>query len=228
MENDETFRPSSQLVIGLLIIFLGVIFTLGNLDLMDSYNIVRFWPIAICVLGLYLAATANELPGRFAGILVAGAGFLLLANNLGYLRFHFWDFWPLLIVLAGFNMVWLALQSRLQPEDSGKTISGLAILGGFNKTCNSSDFRGGELTAFMGGGEIDLRRASIQVDQAVLNVQAFMGGAEIYVPSDWTVICKVIPFMGGVEDKTATPQSDSPKKLLIRGYAVMGGVQIHN
>ena len=128
MEDKETFHPSSQLVIGLIIIFLGVIFTLGNLDLMDSYEIMRFWPIALIALGLYIAATGGELPGRFTGILVCLAGFLLLSNNLGYLHLGFWDFWPLVLVLVGVNMVWLALQSKVQSEDSGKTINGFAIL----------------------------------------------------------------------------------------------------
>ena len=47
MEKKEPFRPSSQLLIGLLVIFLGVIFTLGNLDVLHSYEIVRFWPVAV-------------------------------------------------------------------------------------------------------------------------------------------------------------------------------------
>jgi len=227
MENKETFRPSTQLVIGVLIIFLGVIFILGNLNLVHI-DIVGLWPTALIILGLYMLATARELPGRFTGIVVAILGFLLLADNLGYLQLRFWDFWPLLLVLVGFNMVWMALQGRIKTEDTSQTISGVAILGGFQRSCNSSDFRGGELTAFMGGCEVDLRQASIEVDQAVINAYAFMGGIEIYVPADWTVTCKVFPFMGGVEEKTATPQTGKPKNLIIRGFAVMGGIEIHN
>lgn len=227
MENKDAFRPSSQLVIGVLVIFLGVIFTLGNLGIVH-FNIVGLWPIAVLILGLYMVATAAELPGRVIGIFVAVMGLLLLAKNLGYVYFHFWDFWPLLLVFVGFNIVWMALQGRIQSEDSSTTISGFAILGGLNKSCNSSDFRGGELTAIMGGGEIDLRHASIEADQAVINIYALMGGIELYVPSDWNVTCKVFPFMGGVEDKTVTPQSGSVKNLLVRGYVIMGGVEIHN
>ena len=228
MEKKESFRPSSQLLIGLLVIFVGVIFTLGNLDIVNSYEIMRFWPVAVIVLGLYMAAVVDELPGRFTGILVAVIGFLLLSNNLGYLYFGIWDLWPLVLVLVGFNMVWLALQSRVQSEDSSKTVSGFAVLGGFNKTCNSQDFRGGELTALMGGGELDFRKASIEVEQAMLNVHVLMGGYKIWVPEDWTVSCKIFPFMGGVDDKTSAPQSGSGKKLLIRGYTIMGGVEIRN
>ena len=227
MEDKDGFRPSSQLVIGSLVIFLGVIFTLGNLNLIH-FNIVDLWPIALIILGLYMLGTASELPGRVSGILIGVLGLLLLFSNLGYLYFHFWDFWPLLLVLVGFNMVWMALQGRFRVEDTSKSITGVAVLGGCEKSCSSPDFQGGELTAFMGGCELDLRQASIETDQAVINAYAFMGGIEIYVPTDWTVTCKVVPFMGGVEEKTSTPQSGQSKNLLIRGFAVMGGIEIHN
>jgi predicted membrane protein len=227
MEDKDAFRPSSQLVIGILVIFLGVIFTLGNLGIV-YFNIIGLWPIALIILGLYMATTAAELPGRIIALFVAAIGTLLLLKNLGLVYFRFWDFWPLILVFVGFNIVWMALQGRFQSEDSSSTISGVAILGGFNKSCSSPDFRGGELTALMGGGEVDLRHASIEADQAVLNTHAFMGGLEIYVPSDWTVTCKVFPFMGGVEDKTVKPQSGPKKELVVRGLAIMGGIEIHN
>ena len=34
---------------------------------------------------------------------------------------------------------------------------------------------------------------------------AFWGGIEIKVPEDWTVVTRVMPLMGGVEDKTRAP-----------------------
>ena len=122
----------------------------------------------------------------------------------------------------------MALQGRVRTDDTSKTISGVAVLGGSEKSCSSPDFHGGDLVALMGGCEVDLRQASIEVDQAVLNAYALMGGIEIYVPADWTVTCKVFPFLGGVKEKTATPQSDQSKNLLIRGFAIMGGIEIHN
>ena len=55
-------------------------------------------------------------------------------------------------------------------------------MGGVNRTSNAPDFRGGDMMAFMGGCEIDLRQARIAAGPAVIDAFAFWGGVEIQVP----------------------------------------------
>jgi hypothetical protein len=55
-----------------------------------------------------------------------------------------------------------------------------------------------------------------------------MGGIEIVVPPSWSVVSKVIPFMGGFEDETKQPPGGSGPRLIVRGFAVMGGIGIKN
>ena len=64
-------------------------------------------------------------------------------------------------------------------------------MGGFERRITSHEFRGGEITAFMGGGKLDLRDAMPAGGQAVINVFAMMGGFEILVPETWRVISEV-------------------------------------
>jgi hypothetical protein len=76
-----------------------------------------------------------------------------------------------------------------------------------------------------------LRQASIAPGtEAVIDVFAFWGGIEIKVPEDWIVINRVMPLMGGVDDKTRTPNPTPPveKRLVISGIVVMGGVGLKN
>jgi predicted membrane protein len=229
MENKTKFRLTPQLLLGLIVIFLGVIFTLENLDLVDAGNYIRYWPAAFVLLGLFILGESRDFPGRLTGVFVSLAGCLLLLGNLDYIRFYIWDFWPLVLVYVGVNIIWQSYYRRGKlPRQSHNTISGFAILSGLDRTCSSQDFQGGELTAFMGGCEVDLRQASIEADQAVINTFAFWGGIEIRVPEDWTVTCKVFPLMGGVDEKTATPEGGPRKNLLIQGFAIMGGVEIRN
>ena len=52
------------------------------------------------------------------------------------------------------------------------------------------------------------------------------GGIEIRVPEDWTVSSRIVPLMAGVEDKTRAPQGATDHRLVLRGFALMGGVEI--
>ena len=55
-----------------------------------------------------------------------------------------------------------------------------------------------------------------------------MGGYEIRVPETWNVVVDVVPFMGGYEDKTRHPADPSAPRLRVRGFVMMGGVEIKN
>jgi hypothetical protein len=114
---------------------------------------------------------------------------------------------------------------RRRIEDSNTVIRVTALLGGVSRGNNSAAFRGGELTAMMGGCEIDLRHASID-GEAVIDIFALWGGVELRVPPDWTVVSKVTPILGGVDDKTRPPQGASRHRLVLRGFVVMAGVEI--
>jgi hypothetical protein len=99
-----------------------------------------------------------------------------------------------------------------------------AVLGGFERRLATPDFRGGEITAVMGGCALDLRESSI-VKEAVINVFVIWGGINIKVPPDWTVVLNGTPIMGGFSEKTLSVP-DRGKRLVITGYAIMGGVEV--
>ena len=78
----------------------------------------------------------------------------------------------------------------------------------------SRPFRGADLSAVMGGIKLDLTDARMEGDSATIEVFAFWGGIEIYVPPDWTVTSKVTTLLGGFIDKRR-PTSVVPTKTLI-------------
>lgn len=101
-----------------------------------------------------------------------------------------------------------------------------AVLGGVDRQNNSQSFHGGEAAAFMGGVKIDLRDAVMQGNEATINVTGVMGGVELHVPRTWTVVNRVTPVLGGVEDRSHSSGGD--KRLIVEGTVVMGGLQISN
>ncbi len=222
-------RFSPQLILGLCAAGFGIFLTLDNLNIMDLGDVWRFWPLILIGLGLVQMLWAGSMAGLGGGAILAAAGSLLLLRNLHYLRFSLGDFWPLILVAIGGSLAWQALDRGRGPSPStGDVVNGFAVMSGVVRSCNSQSFRGGDLTAIMGGCEIDLRQASISDGEAVIHGLAFWGGIEIKVPEDWSVRSSVLPLMGGFEDKTRPPKEGGTKTLRIKGLAIMGGMEVHN
>ena len=228
---DASFRFTPQLFVGIIVIVVGVLMTLDNLQVLDAARYLRFWPTGLIALGLIKVWNSRDgMGGAFGGFIFVVIGTWLLLEQTALVRVSFWDIWPALLVFFGLFLVWQGLsgprpQSAL--KDSNSLMCATALLGGVARGNNSSAFRGGELTAMMGGCEIDLRHASIG-GEAVFDVFALWGGIEIRVPPDWTVVSRITPILGGVDDKTRPPQGASRHCLVLRGFIVMAGVEIKN
>lgn len=90
-------------------------------------------------------------------------------------------------------------------------------------------FAGAETTAIMGGVELDLRYSAMEGDEVTIDTFALWGGIEIWVPTHWEVVSQGLPLMGAFEDKTrVTTHGAHQPRLIIRGVAIMGGVEIKN
>ncbi len=224
------FRLTPHLMFGVLIIVVGVVFTLDNLNIAHAEDYLRYWPVGVIAIGLTkLWQDRRDQGSPIGGVMFTLVGTWLLFDTLGYIDANPIDFWPLLLVFVGTVIVWQGIRGRQQRSgaSANDTINAVAVLSGVNRGSNSTAFKGGELTAFMGGCEVDLRNAAIHGDAAI-DVFAMWGGIEIRVPENWTVIGKVTPLMGGFEDHTRAPQAASAHRLTVRGMVLMGGVEIKN
>ena len=118
----------------------------------------------------------------------------------------------------------------LQTHHLGR-VTLVAFMGEVRRASGDHPFRGGEMTAIMGGCVLDLRQATIPPGAVVrLNLIGLMAGHEVRVPREWAVHSDVVPVMGSVEDKRNTPLASAPDapRLLLDGFMVMGGVVIRN
>jgi len=114
-------------------------------------------------------------------------------------------------------------------KTDGEYIDSTNIFGGTKKVVLSKNFRGGDITCFFGGAEIDFSQADMQ-SPVILDLTMVFGGAKITVPSHWDVKNQVTPVFGSIEDKrTVVVTSFDPNKtLVLTGAAVFGGIEIRN
>ena len=280
------FQVTPQLVFGLLIVFVGIVFTLDELGIAGATSYLRYWPSAIILIGVLKLLQARDGGGAFVGLILTLVGGWLQAEELNIIRLSLRDVWPIGLILFGGYLVWQGLAkgptappaptppqfdplppidasfgsggwepspsppSSATPRDrsSQSTFRGeaftdtpprpaaphdnsamtvVAIMAGVSRGNNSPAFRRADVFAFMGGCEIDLRKAAIN-GEAVVDLFCMWGGIEIRVPEDWTVVSQIVPLMGGVDAKTRPPQTAIAHRLTLRGMALMGGVEIKN
>lgn len=235
MDNQKNPRATASLVAGLIIVAVGVILLLDRLGVIDGWSILRYWPLLLVFIGLAKLLSAQEPAGRLVGGILTAAGVLIQLHILGYVRLH-WDvIWPIFVIAIGLAILWAALSGRRRDEatmpSAVSRLNEWVILGGGKLQSNTTDFLGGELFSMFGGFEVDLSKADMQQPEAVLNVTAIFGGMEIRVPESWNVTLKGVPILGGFDDKTYHPkleQSSRQKRLIVKGFALFGGVEIKN
>lgn len=235
--NPKTTIALPKLILGLSMIFIGAIYSLDRLGYVDATTIFDYWPVILIAIGLGKIIQPGCSSSRFSGIVLISIGGLIMADRMDWMRVDAEDFFPLVLVLIGLRIAWHALMPRQEmvAGDSMSTVSATALLGGATRTNNSADFRGGDLIAVMGGSTIDLRGARIVNGPAVIDAFAFWGGIEIKVPEGWSVSLKGIPLLGGFEDNTGKNAASGlgvdpgpRQELIVKGFAVMGGVEVKN
>ena len=219
---EETRRSNIglKLIAGIFFTLLGILLTADNLDLLVADRYVRFWPVMVVLAGL---VKVYEPGSALLGIILIVVGAWLLAHNVGLIRFTIFDMWPLILIGIGVLLVGRAFGFMPQPHMP----KNMAIFSAQKLDHGATDYTGGTLTAVMGGYEVDLTQAEIRQGPVVLNVYAMWGGIEIKVPEDWDVVSEVTPVMAGVEVHAPRSAVTDPKKrLIIRGAALMGGIEV--
>ena len=92
----------------------------------------------------------------------------------------------------------------------------------------SQQFKGGEVVAVMGGGELDMREAKLAAASARLEMNLIMGGITLRVPDDWAVEFQGTPIMGGVEDQTRRVAGEPKARLVVTGVLLLSGIVLKN
>ena len=229
MSNDDnTARVTPRLVLGVAVLLAGVAFTLDNLGVVDADQFFDYWPLILVAVGLAKLVGINRTGGWLTAGLWIFVGVWWTLYNLAIVDFHPVDFWPVFLIIAGLFLVKRALRPGRGEEPSPDKVTGFAVLGGSSRRSASQDFRGGDFTAVMGGCEVDLRNARIANGPAVIDVFAFWGGVDIRVPPDWEVEGQVTAILGGFDNRTGTATVDPSQHLVIRGMAMMGGVDVRS
>jgi predicted membrane protein len=223
------------------LLVVGIVFLLTNLGVIYPEDVHTYWPVILVAFGVAHAVLARDAGRRLFGGIVAVAGMVLLARNLGYIHGDIWGLlWPVFVIFLGVSFLLRAIKGGhppgasplgFPPVPSGgpNVLNEYTVFGGVRRRIDSQEFEGGEVSAIFGGVEIDLRGAATKKDEVILELNAIFGGVELRVPDTWDVTVRGAGIFGGYEDKTMPrrdPASGKRPLLVITGSAIFGGVTV--
>jgi hypothetical protein len=110
------------------------------------------------------------------------------------------------------------------PADDEITLA--SIFGPLAYRSTSTNFRGGTIECWYGGGAVDLRDATLAPEGATLTLKAVFGGGQILVPPTWRVITHTTGIGGMQDSRPAMGQVEGAPTLTIEGVVVFGGFQV--
>ena len=217
--DEPRVRVTTNLAFGICLILLGTTLVLDRLQLIEARQVLRFWPVALVLVGAALVVQSFQRPDTTTG---AKREDMSLGTVI---------FWVLISVFVwnGFASNGFSGLSTTRTE-TANAVEMVAIMGRDHRVITAEGFRGGKMTSVMGRTELDLRTATIAPGQDVsIDVFMLMGGATIRVPEGWSVDVNTARIMGDVKDRRtgARDGTDAPR-LIIRGFIMMGGMTIRS
>ena len=188
------------MVVGAVIVIVGLVILLDNLGIVQVHDMWRFWPLIMIGIGVAKVMERRGPAAQVWGGLVAVIGIAFLLDNL-HIRFFYFDvsdiIWPVAIIGFGVFLLLKAMDRRKSTGDIAPDVHGhdtnlgaWAIFSSVKRKVDAQDFKGGEAMAIFGEVKVDLRKAGLAGDRAVIDVNALFGGVDIRVPENWSVVMK--------------------------------------
>jgi hypothetical protein len=205
-----------RVIIGLLIVGYGLLLTASNLDNDQAYRILERWyfPTAMIAIGLYRSWRASTGLGRLIGGFIALLGIWWTICELFGLRFHIWDWWPLVLVGFGAVMIYRATQR----SDSSSTAE-FVVTAGFPSTPAAAESTASTATSpSMPGG------APASADAGPISAFAFWSGVHKRVSAAFKR-ATLAAFMGGIEFDLR-PAVTVGGQAVVEVFVLMGGLEI--
>jgi len=224
-------RPSgldtTQLVTGLALVGLGVLFILGQADVLSVGDVISsIWPVVLIAYGVIHYFNSRH---TLSSLVIIAIGAVLLLFTLDIAPGSALSLiGPILLIALG---IWI-IQGRMRV--SGKpiddTVNAFALFGSAEVVRQSRAFVGGSMTVLFGEGKLDLRPATLAPEGAQVDVLVAFGDAVILVPPGWRIVMGGIPIFAGNSDKTEYAgelPADSPT-LTVNAVALFADVTVRN
>jgi len=114
MPHGEQARTNARVLLGLTIALIGLAMLVQRNAHWRLHLDIRWWPFLAMCLGLARMIVPGERKGRprsrRGGFWLAGVGIWGWISEAQFFGFDYSTSWPLLVIVAGINIVWKSLE----------------------------------------------------------------------------------------------------------------------
>lgn len=223
-------KQASRVMWGIVLVALGVIYSLKALDIVDIDLFFKgWWTLIIIIPSLISVLTDNDKSGGIIGLSV---GIVLLLACQGYLDLKILAKLavPVLIIVIGLMMIFKnaftkeTKKAMKSIKNSGPMRSCTAVLS--RKTDDSTDetFCGADYTAVLGTVESDITKAYYERD-VIIKTKNVLGNISISVPAGVNVKVTSHSLFGGVKNPVQNSENNQIT-IYIEAICLLGNVEI--
>ncbi|MED5596849.1 LiaI-LiaF-like domain-containing protein [Janthinobacterium sp. P210006] len=221
MKNKPPLHSPSQIVLGVIVIGLGLLFLLDNLGFINVRYTFRFWPTILIIFGLLKISQSHTRSGYILGGVMVLLGLTWTLKAMGLFYINWGMLWPLLIIAAGVAVVSKSLpggQQRQRRRHFAAQQDGTPAPDSFGQPRNGAvSLDKDAATAAPGvGGQAD--------DDSIIEVTAILGGFVRRVSSQRFKGGDINVIMAGCEIDLR--QASIQGEAVLNVFALCGGVTI--
>lgn len=229
-------RRGDKLWFGFVVIGIGILLMLKKLGIF-YFAWHTFWPFLLIGLGLMLGIKHRFHHHAWWILILIGTAHIVPEFEVMNGVYSSSLMVPLALIIGG---VVIAIRSQKKNRymdtpmqvvtNTEGTMNIDVTFGGRKEIVTSKDFKGGTVSTFCGGVELNLLQADSAVQPMVLNMRVSFSGVELIVPSHWEIQNEIEPSFGNVEDHrsihTNTPAGEEKKVLILKGTCSFGNIEI--
>ena len=214
-------------VLGIIIIFVGIIFLGNNFE---------FWKVNIFFDGwwtlfIIVPSMINVFKGKniISSLLIFLIGILLLFVSLDIIMWGFLGkiMIPIVLVMIGLCIVLKPDLKKIKitkEKPSAKNPNYVGIFGGCSEKVNYK-INDSNCVSIFGAVDLDLTKAIINQDITIETISVF-GGIEIKVPKNVDVKANGVAIFGGTEDNVKNDVDDKSPTIHINYTCIFGSIEI--
>lgn len=223
MNNKPPLHSPSQIILGVLVIGLGLVFLLDNLGFISVRYTFRFWPTLLIIFGLLKISQSRTRSGYVLGgiLVLLGVTWTFRAMGLFYVSWSM--LWPLVIIGVGIAVVTKSLPGARQRQQRRRfsraepvpPTTSMGAMGGVSLDKESSA---------PGAAPAGSASASERDDDSIIEVSAILGGFVRRVSSQRFRGGDINVIMAGCEIDLR--QASIEGEAVLNVFALCGGITI--